>query len=89
MDTIGIPFRDENREIYVKEEDEMGKHFDMFEQEDNINRFVSTSSSLQTIISKTETQIKSNLSQMEQSESEYGRKFTPGVNLSTPEEEWI
>ena len=26
---------------------------------------------------------------IEQSESEYGRKFTPGVNLSTPEEEWI
>jgi hypothetical protein len=89
LDTIGIPFRDENREINAKEEAEMVKNLDMFEPEDKLNRFVSTSSSIQTIVSKTDAQIKGNLSQMEQSESEYNRKFPPGVNLCKTKEQWI
>ena len=86
---VGIPFRDVKNEINVEEDSEIGKNLDMFEREDILNRFVSTSSSIQTIISKTEAPIKDSLSQMDPCENEKNRKLPPGVNLCNPEEEWI
>ena len=89
VDNLGINYQCENPEVRSEEDVETCKTLEISERGDILNRFVSASPSMQTIISKTEAQIKGNLAHAERRQNESWEAVPPDVHLYGPEEEWI